>query len=87
MFSLKNHGAEVEVDDMFDMSLETLDLPDSEKMKFEQGDGGDSFGYGSFLMSTWYLPPDVRFSNYLTVTKHEGPLPPTRTEPSIRWSS
>lgn len=29
---------------MFDMGAETLDLPLSEKMKYEQGDNGDSFG-------------------------------------------
>jgi hypothetical protein len=43
--SLKNHGAEKEVDDMFDMGAETMQLPLNEKMKFEQGDGGSSFGY------------------------------------------
>ncbi|THH00008.1 hypothetical protein EW026_g2464 [Hermanssonia centrifuga] len=42
---LKNHGAEKEVDGMFDMGAETLDLPLAEKMKYEQGDNGDSFGY------------------------------------------
>ncbi|KAE9388192.1 Clavaminate synthase-like protein [Gymnopus androsaceus JB14] len=30
---------------MFDMAAETLDLPFEEKMKFEQGDAGLSFGY------------------------------------------
>lgn len=42
--SLKNHGTEKEVNDMFDMGAETLDLPLEEKMKFEQGDSGYSFG-------------------------------------------
>ena len=42
--SLKNHGAEREVDGMFDMGTETLDLSLEEKMKFEQGDSGYSFG-------------------------------------------
>lgn len=43
--SLKNHGADEEVDGMFDMGAETMALPLSEKMKFEQGDDGRSFGY------------------------------------------
>ena len=43
--SLKNHGAEDEVDAMFEMGAETMDLPLDEKMKFEQGDGGSSFGF------------------------------------------
>ena len=30
---------------MFDMGAETLDLPLEEKMKYEQGDSGYSFGY------------------------------------------
>lgn len=43
--SLKNHGTDAEVDAMFDMDAETMRLPLDEKMKFEQGDGGGSFGY------------------------------------------
>ena len=43
-YSLSNHGADREVDYMFDVGAETLALPLAEKMKFEQGDNGDSFG-------------------------------------------
>ncbi|OCH93691.1 Clavaminate synthase-like protein [Obba rivulosa] len=49
---LKNHGADEEVDGMFDMGLETMRLPLQEKMKFEQGDGGLSFGYKAAGAST-----------------------------------
>ncbi|KAG2035688.1 hypothetical protein BDR03DRAFT_922665 [Suillus americanus] len=42
---LKNHGADQEVSDMFDMGAETMALPLEERMKFEQGDSGRSFGY------------------------------------------
>ncbi|KAH8114358.1 Clavaminate synthase-like protein [Phellopilus nigrolimitatus] len=42
---LKNHGADREVDEMFNMGEETMELPMSEKLKFEQGDEGRSFGY------------------------------------------
>jgi isopenicillin N synthase-like dioxygenase len=42
---LKNHGADEEVRGMFDMGAETMALPMDEKMKFEQGDSGMSFGY------------------------------------------
>ncbi|TFK67499.1 Clavaminate synthase-like protein [Pluteus cervinus] len=42
---LKNHGADEEVNGMFDMGEETMSLPLEEKMKFEQGDSGRSFGY------------------------------------------
>ena len=43
--SLKNHGADDLVNAMFDMGAETMALPMEEKMKFEQGDEGRSFGY------------------------------------------
>ncbi|KAG2067403.1 Clavaminate synthase-like protein [Suillus decipiens] len=42
---LKNHGADQEASDMFDMGAETMALPFEERMKFEQGDDGRSFGY------------------------------------------
>ena len=42
--SLKNHGVEQEVEDMFDMGAEVMDLPLEEKMKFEEGDGEMAFG-------------------------------------------
>ncbi|KAG2356917.1 hypothetical protein BDR07DRAFT_1421984, partial [Suillus spraguei] len=42
---LKNHGADQEASNMFDMGAETTALPLEELMKFEQGDDGQSFGY------------------------------------------
>ncbi|KAG6886404.1 hypothetical protein C0992_004225, partial [Termitomyces sp. T32_za158] len=42
---LKNHGVDEEVDGMFEMGAETMKLPLEEKMRFEQGDDGMSFGY------------------------------------------
>ncbi|KAF9449729.1 Clavaminate synthase-like protein, partial [Macrolepiota fuliginosa MF-IS2] len=42
---LKNHGAEKEVNGMFDLGAETMALPLEEKLKFEQGDDGGSAGY------------------------------------------
>jgi len=42
---LKNHGADEEVNEMFNTGAETMALPLEEKMKFEQGDDGMSFGY------------------------------------------
>lgn len=44
LHSLKNHGVDREVDEMFEMGAETMRLPMDEKMKFEQGDDGGSFG-------------------------------------------
>ncbi|KAH9918577.1 Clavaminate synthase-like protein [Epithele typhae] len=42
---LKNHGVDPEVDEMFEMGAETMRLPLEEKMQYEQGDEGMSFGY------------------------------------------
>ncbi|KAI1781594.1 Clavaminate synthase-like protein [Ganoderma leucocontextum] len=42
---LKNHGADEDANEMFEMGAETMRLPLDEKMKYEQGDAGISFGY------------------------------------------
>ncbi|KAI6157099.1 hypothetical protein BKA82DRAFT_994495 [Pisolithus tinctorius] len=42
---LKNHGAEHEVKAMFDLGAEMFALPWEDKILYEQGDSGRSFGY------------------------------------------
>ena len=42
--SLKNHVVDEEVEGMFEMGRDTMALPLEEKLKFEQGDQGVSFG-------------------------------------------
>ena len=42
--SLKNHGVDLDVDQMFEMGAETMRLSMEEKMRYEQGDDGMSFG-------------------------------------------
>ncbi|KAG6829272.1 hypothetical protein H0H92_005092 [Tricholoma furcatifolium] len=42
---LKNHGVDDEANKMFDMGAKMMQLPMEEKLKFEQGDDGMSFGY------------------------------------------
>ncbi|KAH9918580.1 Clavaminate synthase-like protein [Epithele typhae] len=42
---LKNHGADAAVNAMFDTGAATFALPLADKMAFEQGDSGFSFGY------------------------------------------
>ena len=37
---------------MFEMGAETMKLPLEEKMKYEQGDCGMSFGYGPLRVET-----------------------------------
>ena len=48
--SLKNHGVEEEANRMFEMGEETMRLPLEEKMKYEQGDDGRSFGSANLLL-------------------------------------
>ncbi|KAI0062548.1 Clavaminate synthase-like protein [Artomyces pyxidatus] len=63
---LKNHGAEEEADAMFETGAATMDLPLDEKMKFEQGDAGVSFGYkcaGGNAVDETGTPDAVEFIN------------------------
>ncbi|KAI0751909.1 Clavaminate synthase-like protein [Daedaleopsis nitida] len=63
---LKNHGADDAVNAMFDMGAETLALPLEEKMKYEQGDSGFSYGYkaaGATVTDETGAPDNVEFLN------------------------
>ncbi|KAI0701058.1 hypothetical protein BC835DRAFT_1265438 [Cytidiella melzeri] len=63
---LKNHGTDAEVEKMFEMGAETMDLPLEEKMKYEQGDEGKSFGYkaaGAFTVDPAGNGDSVEFLN------------------------
>lgn len=46
---MKNHGAEQEVQDMFKLGAEVFARPLEEKLPYEQGDSGRSFGFGNLL--------------------------------------
>ncbi|RDX48491.1 Clavaminate synthase-like protein [Lentinus brumalis] len=63
---LKNHGVDEQVNAMFDMGRETMALPLEEKMRFEQGDEGFSFGYraaGMQFMDERGTPDVTEFIN------------------------
>ncbi|KAF7348008.1 1-aminocyclopropane-1-carboxylate oxidase [Mycena sanguinolenta] len=63
---LKNHGADELAEGMFQMAAETMRLPMDEKLKFEQGDGGNSFGYkaaGANAVDATGQPDTVEFIN------------------------
>ncbi|KAG7091537.1 hypothetical protein E1B28_010566 [Marasmius oreades] len=82
---LKNHGVQEEVDGMFEMGEATMKLPMEEKMKFEQGDDGSSFGYkaaGANAVDADGTPDTVEFIN---IAKDDGfawPNTARRTYPS-----
>ncbi|OCH95737.1 Clavaminate synthase-like protein [Obba rivulosa] len=81
---LKNHGTEKEVDGMFAMGAETLDLPLAEKMKYEQGDDGNSFGYkarGTIATDANGTRDCVEFLNIAQDDALSWPRPTHRTYP------
>ncbi|OJT09574.1 UPF0676 protein [Trametes pubescens] len=84
-FCMRNHGVEWEVDAMFDLGSETLALPLSEKMKYEQGDNGDSFGYkarGTIATDLNGTRDTVEFLNIAQDDALSWPRPTYRTYPS-----
>ncbi|RPD55161.1 Clavaminate synthase-like protein [Lentinus tigrinus ALCF2SS1-7] len=82
---LKNHDVNEEVDEMFEMGRETLALPLEEKMCFEQGDNGFSFGYraaGMQFMDERGTPDVTEFINVSKDDALAWPAPVHRTYPS-----
>ncbi|TBU29791.1 Clavaminate synthase-like protein [Dichomitus squalens] len=82
---LSNHGVDREVNAMFDVGAETLALPLAEKMKFEQGDTGDSFGYkarGTIATDLSGTRDTVEFLNIAQDDAVSWPRPIHRTYPS-----
>jgi len=82
---LKNHGVDDEVGEMFDMGAETMSLPLDEKMKFEQGDDGMSFGYkapGANATDETGSKDTVEFINVSQDDALAWPKPVHRTYPS-----
>ncbi|KAJ7130713.1 hypothetical protein C8R46DRAFT_1168777 [Mycena filopes] len=63
---LKNHGADDLVEGMSEMAAQTMLLPLEEKLKYEQGDSGNSFGYkaaGANAVDATGQPDTVQFIN------------------------
>ncbi|KAK6992924.1 Clavaminate synthase-like protein [Favolaschia claudopus] len=83
---LKNHGVnEEEVDGMFDVGAETVALPLEEKMKYEQGDDGLSFGYkaaGANVVDAAGTKDNTQFINIATDDALAWPDTARRTYPS-----
>ncbi|EKM48658.1 uncharacterized protein PHACADRAFT_214711 [Phanerochaete carnosa HHB-10118-sp] len=83
---LKNHSLDDEVAKMFHVCAEALDLPLEEKMKFEQGDSGDSFGYkarGTIATDKTGTRDNVEFLNISQDDALSWPRVTHRTYPSI----
>ncbi|KAF8218784.1 Clavaminate synthase-like protein [Tricholoma matsutake] len=83
---LKNYGVDEEVHEMFAMGSETLALPMEEKMKFEQGDNGMTFGYkqaGANAVDASGKPDGAEFLNIAKDDALAWPHQARRTYPSI----
>ncbi|KAI0751882.1 Clavaminate synthase-like protein [Daedaleopsis nitida] len=81
---LKNHGVDEEVNAMFDVGEETLALPLEEKLPFEQGDQGFSFGYkaaGVYLTDESGTRDVTQFLNISKDDALAWPVPTRRTYP------
>ncbi|SJL02787.1 related to oxidoreductase, 2OG-Fe(II) oxygenase family [Armillaria ostoyae] len=82
---LKNHGVEEEASRMFEIGEETMRLPLEEKMKYERGDDGRSFGYkaaGSSAVDASGQPDTIE---HINVSKDDALAYPNvihRTYPS-----
>ncbi|KAI0773524.1 Clavaminate synthase-like protein [Fomes fomentarius] len=82
---LKNHGVDEEAYGMFDMGAETMALPLEEKIKFEQGDDGLSFGYKAPGMTVLDETGTKDNTEFINIAKDDAFVWPTvarRTYPS-----
>jgi len=82
---LKNHGVDDLVNSMFEMGEATMNLPLDEKMKFEQGDDGRSFGYKASGANAVDEAGTLDFVEFINVSKDDAlayPNPIHRTYPS-----
>ncbi|KDQ63016.1 hypothetical protein JAAARDRAFT_29011 [Jaapia argillacea MUCL 33604] len=79
---LKNHGVENEARRMFDLGSKMGQLPMKEKMKYEQGDSGMSFGYkavGTIAVDEKGTMDSVEFFNVSQDDVLSWPVPTHRT--------
>jgi len=70
--SLKNHGADAEVDAMFEMGSKTMALPIEEKLLFEQGDEGVSFGYKAAGVNAIDEKGNLDSTEFINVSKDDA---------------
>ncbi|KAJ6468614.1 Clavaminate synthase-like protein [Mycena vitilis] len=82
---LKNHGVDEEVNGMFEVGVKTVALPLAEKMKYEQGDEGMSFGYkaaGANVVDATGTKDITQFINIATDDALAWPVQARRAYPS-----
>ncbi|KAJ7623875.1 hypothetical protein DFH06DRAFT_757888 [Mycena polygramma] len=82
---LKNHGVDEEVNGMFDVGAQTVALPLAEKLKYEQGDEGMSFGYkaaGANVVDASGTKDITQFINIATDDALAWPVQARRVYPS-----
>ncbi|KAF9482462.1 Clavaminate synthase-like protein [Pholiota conissans] len=87
---LKNHGTDDLVNAMFELGTEVMALPLEERMKFEQGDEGMSFGYKAAGANAVNAAGEPDTADFLNVAKDDAlawPKVARRTYPDIANSN
>jgi len=79
---LKNHGVEEEANRMFDLGTEVMALPLEEKMKFEQGDSGTSFGYKAAGLNAVDATGETDTIEFMNISKDDVLAWPERVQRS-----
>lgn len=74
---MKNHGAENLVEPMFETGRQTLALPMDEKMKYWQGNQGDSFGYKAAGATFSDFNGNTDVAEFLNISKNDALAYPT----------
>ncbi|KAI0734019.1 Clavaminate synthase-like protein [Fomitopsis betulina] len=83
---LRNHGAEPEVEALFDLGKKFMDLPLHQKMAYEEGDDGMQFGYKAAGYHTADENGTLDETEFLDVAKDDVlafPVPVHRTYPPL----
>ncbi|KAF8172418.1 hypothetical protein K438DRAFT_1851637 [Mycena galopus ATCC 62051] len=82
---LKNYGMKEEINGMFAMGAETMALPLEEKMKYEAGDDGGSFGYKAAAKNAIDTKGTLDPTQFINIAKDDAvawPIPARRSYPS-----
>ncbi|KAF8167150.1 hypothetical protein B0H34DRAFT_680461 [Crassisporium funariophilum] len=75
---LRNHGADDAVNGMFDLGAETMALSKDEKMRFEQGDDGMSFGYKAAGANAVDATGELDTVEFINIAKDDAMAWPTQ---------
>lgn len=79
---LKNHGVTEEVNAMFSLGEEAMKLPLEEKLRFEQGDEGSSFGYKAAGANAVDATGELDTVEFINIAKDDVFMNPSHKYPA-----